>query len=327
MRQRRACLRGICGKSERQETLWERPMGAGVNMWKNYNEVSFQFTIGGAVFHTLNLVYERFERTIPGHCHGSGCYEIHYISSGYGQALIGGKYYEVEPNTLFVTGPHVEHAQIPFAQDPMCEYCVYLQMEKKRRGNTVVREEAHLVSMLERTPFWFGQDTQQTGRIMRFLFREAEEQKTGYELQAKAFLYQLVVALVRNYESGKQKKSVAAPAIMDQAAVIVEEYFLYEYRNLSLEELSARLGLSVRQTQRLLQKYYGKTFLQKKSEARMSAAVVMLADPDKSITAIAGELGYSSVEHFSSAFRAWYGMGPRQYRKSEKPIGQMFGDE
>ena len=63
--------------------------------------------------------------------------------------------------------------------------------------------------------------------------------------------------------------------------------------------------------------YYGKTFQQKKAEARMSAAAILLSDPRKKISEIAESLGYSSAEHFSSAFRRYYDMNPRDYRKQQ----------
>ena len=47
----------------------------------------------------------------------------------------------------------------------------------------------------------------------------------------------------------------------------------------------------------------------------MSAAAILLTDKSKNITSIAEELGYSSPEHFSSAFRGYYGTSPREYRK------------
>ena len=99
-------------------------------------------------------------------------------------------------------------------------------------------------------------------------------------------------------------------------SVIIDEYFLYEYQTLSLEELSRRLNLSARQTQRLLMEYYGKTFQQKKAEARMSVAAILLSDQSLSITSIAENLGYSSIEHFSSSFRRFYKTSPREFRKN-----------
>ena len=87
-------------------------------MWTDYKDADIHFTIADVRFHTLNFVYERFERSIPSHSHGNGSYEIHYIPRGRGRALINGVSYEITPGTLFVTGPHVEHAQSPFLEDP-----------------------------------------------------------------------------------------------------------------------------------------------------------------------------------------------------------------
>ena len=135
------------------------------------------------------------------------------------------------------------------------------------------------------------------------------------EFQAEALLRQLFVKLVRSYEKTMSNKASVRPHSTDKTSVIIEEYFLYQYRSLSLEDLAKRLGLSTRQTERLLQKQYGKTFLQKKTEARMSAAAILLSNAECSITSIAEELGYSSIEHFTSAFRNYYATSPRQYRK------------
>ena len=135
------------------------------------------------------------------------------------------------------------------------------------------------------------------------------------EFQAEALLRQLFVKLVRSYEKTMSNKASVRPHSTDKTSVIIDEYFLYQYHSLSLEDLAKRLGLSTRQTGRLLQKQYGKTFLQKKTEARMSAAAILLSNAEYSITSIVEELGYSSIEHFTSAFRNYYATSPRQYRK------------
>ena len=147
------------------------------------------------------------------------------------------------------------------------------------------------------------------------IFRELQERRTGCIFQVEALLRQLLVKLVRNYEKSGRPRAQDLSAAADKTAVIIEEYFLYQYRNLSLEELAGKLGLGARQTERLLKRQYGKTFLQKKAEARMSAAAILLSDPSRSITSVAEDLGYSSIEHFSSAFRSYYHISPRQYRK------------
>ena len=53
-------------------------------------------------------------------------------------------------------------------------------------------------------------------------------------------------------------------------------------------------------------------------------AAVLLVETAASVTEIAMELGYSSAEHFSGAFRRFYGLSPRAYR-SAAPRAPLSG--
>ena len=96
----------------------------------------------------------------------------------------------------------------------------------------------------------------------------------------------------------------------------IEEAFLYDYKDLTLSALAARVNLGPRQTERLLNKHYNMTFSQKKAEARMSAALLLLRGTQKSIGEISEELGFSSPEHFSNAFKKYFHKTPAAYRKA-----------
>lgn len=277
-----------------------------------YKDMDIHFSVDGVSIQALSIIFERFTRIIPSHSHGNGCYEIHYIPYGYGKLTAENREYRITPNTLYVTGPHVEHSQTPVPQDPMQEYCVYLKI---RPGSPRRTDPSVLAPFIE-TPFWFGSDTQGIHGLMKQLFDELEHQYTGYMNQAELLLSQLLILLVRSYEQKKYSPGhFARNNLSDSKSVIIEEYFLYEYHSLSLETLSGRLGLSTRQTQRLLQEYYGKSFQQKKTEARMSAAAILLREPNRSISSIAEALGYATAEHFSGAFRSYYHISPREYRR------------
>ena len=86
------------------------------------------------------------------------------------------------------------------------------------------------------------------------------------------------------------------------------------------------LSLSVRQTQRLLLSYFGKTFSQKLTEARMAAAYQFLENTRLSVTEIAGLLGFSSIEHFSAAFHRNAGCSPRAWRKEKQAAPESQGN-
>lgn len=277
-----------------------------------YTDMDIRFFIDRVSVRALNIVFERFTRSIPSHSHGNGCYEIHYISSGYGKLQTNGRRYDIGPETLYVTGPHVEHAQTPIASNPMQEYCVYLKIQapsQRKKASPVM--EAFLA-----TSFWIGKDTQDIHILMRQIFSELEQRYIGFQNQVQLLLSQLLICMVRNYEGCQVSPTAFAKNnLTDSKSIVIEEYFLYEYRSLSLNGLADRLKLSPRQTQRLLMEQYQKSFQQKKTEARMAAAVVLLADTGKRIAAVSEELGFSSAEHFSSAFRRYYRVSPREYRK------------
>ena len=289
-----------------------------------YTDMDIRFSMDGVSIRALNIVLEYFDHALPSHSHGNGCYEIHYVPSGFGKLKVGGNYrefakaeatepiYDVTPNTLFVTGPHVEHFQAPVPPDPMREYCVYLKIHNSSRKKT----SSPVLDAFTSIPFWIGKDTQGIHTLMRQLFDELSHRYTGYQNQVELLLSQLLIYTVRNYEQCRLSLTeFSKNNLTDSKSVIIEEYFLYEYQNLSLADLADRLKLSTRQTQRLLMEYYGKTFQQKKTEAKMSAAVVLLSDKTRSITSIAEDLGYSSAEHFSSAFRKYCQQSPREYRR------------
>ena len=284
-------------------------------MLTRYDNFNFHFSMGGYDFHISNIVLERFERVIPKHSHSKNSYEIHYIPYGNGIATINNGSYEIISNTLFITGPFIEHSQTPLPQDPMTEYCIYLKLG---RSNCVAesKSERKIAQLFKNTDFWFGQDTQDIHTLMKQLFFELEHQYTGYSIQAEILLKQLIIKLVRNYENQQEHSLQAAVTnLYDNKYLIIEECFLYEYSTLTLEQLSHRLGLGIRQTERLLKEHYGKTFIQKKAEARMSAASTLLQNSNLSITQIAEAVGYSSVEHFSASFKRFYNENATTYRK------------
>lgn len=281
-------------------------------MKTSYHDIDIHFLVENVKIHALNIVFELFTRTIPSHSHGNHCYEIHYIPAGYGKLVADGQYYDIFPNTLFVTGPHIEHAQTPLQSDPMQEYCIYLKI----RSQSSITKETPVISTFTSTPFWIGKDTQGMDAMMKQLFYELGHSYTGQQDLIRTLLSQLLIYTVRNYEDRPVSNLfLSRNSMADSKSVIIDEYFLYEYQTLSLEELSRRLNLSARQTQRLLMEYYGKSFQQKKAEARMSVAAILLSDQSLSITAIAENLGYSSIEHFSSSFRRFYNTSPREFRK------------
>lgn len=166
-------------------------------------------------------------------------------------------------------------------------------------------------------PFWIGRADNAIHEVMKEIVAELEEKKSGYELVLKSLFEKLIILLVRKYDA--QGDSERMPGYSSNTGnlmyLIIEEAFLYDYKEITLEKLANLLKLSERQTERLLKMHYNRTFLQKKTDARMSAAVNMLRQTNKPVSEIAYETGYSTSEHFSAAIKKYSGKTASQIRK------------
>ena len=82
----------------------------GVSMELQAYPLNCTFLLDGISFHILQISRGTVVE-VPSHSHGAGNYEIHYLPEGYGTAVINGSRYDIVPNTLYITGPLVEHSQ------------------------------------------------------------------------------------------------------------------------------------------------------------------------------------------------------------------------
>ncbi len=298
-----------------------------------YDSLDLSFSLDGGQIRILNLVFEQFQHTIPAHAHGENCYEIHYIPYGRGCVRMNNTTLPLSSGSVYVTGPYIEHEQTIHADDPMAEYCVYLRIERLPKATAQAT-----ISQFAQVPLWAGKDSQNLKPLFEQLFRELELEQIGYLNAVKAILVQLLIAMVRNYQRLPASKDHLSSPVFSQGSgplygrspgasgsllaerqsLILEESFLYDYAELTLEDLSQRIGLSPRQTQRILREQYEQSFQQKRTQARMAAAASFLTDTNLSISAIADRTGYSCAEHFAAAFRRYWNKSPREYRNQTK---------
>ena len=278
-------------------------------------EFSWSFEMGSLQITPVHVRIEQLRPIIAAHRHSYVSYEIHYTERGRGTVTVDGQNYEVFPGLLYVTGPGVVHAQMSDPGDPVVEYCLYLNCRQ------YVRSSSDPLALFVNTPFWMGADNGRFYALMRQLVDENRDPQPDVTQMSEALLRQAVIHLTRLYRSGSESagRPLSAPALTrDGLMPVLEDAFYYRYATLTLAELARLLNLSVRQTQRLLQESFGKTFSQKLTEARMAAASQLLRNTTLSVTQIAERVGYSSIEHFSSAFRRSVGVSPRQYRQGEE---------
>jgi len=282
-----------------------------------HSDEDFAFTMGDLMCHTLAVSCGKFTADITAHSHSTNSCEIHYIISGEGVVALQGKTYPVSAENIYITGPFVEHAQTYNASDPMIEFCIYLSFDKMTRKPEDDISRTLYTIFMESDP--------EIHRAEPFLIpiafqiaKECISKNYGYIAIVGALLQQFIVLCLRIY-SKTLMNAATIPTSLETNYLIIENSFLFEYNTITLLTLSKRLNVSPRQTQRILLKNYHKNFQQKKLEAKMSAALFYLQKKDMSISSIAEQLGYSSVEHFSSSFKKYHGCSPSLYKKGLLP--------
>jgi AraC-like DNA-binding protein len=86
----------------------------------------------------------------------------------------------------------------------------------------------------------------------------------------------------------------------------------------SLQGLADRLGLSPRQTARLVRCETGRSFRELKASARLERARKLLASSELSILEVALRAGWTSTSQFHAAFRSNVGVTPARYRAENR---------
>ncbi len=192
---------------------------------------------------------------IAPHTHSKNSYELHYITAGRGELETDTAVYKLQAGDFFVTGPQLLHAQRSDPHAPMEDIFIYLQKE------AVLKKETVGDTFCE-TNFWFCREFPPS--VLPVILSEYREKALDYETAVSGLLSKLLTDIVRQYVP-KTYIHTKTPSenLNNRRFWLIENAFLDE-KNLTLRALSEKIGLCERQTERLLQKYYGKSFREMK---------------------------------------------------------------
>lgn len=98
----------------------------------------------------------------------------------------------------------------------------------------------------------------------------------------------------------------------------VDDNYTYE---LTLTGLAEMFYLNETYLSGLFKQHAGATFSDYVTRLRMNKAGELLRDSDLKLTDIAMLVGISSSSYFSTSFKKFYGMSPKEYREQHKSIG------
>jgi transcriptional regulator GlxA family with amidase domain len=125
----------------------------------------------------------------------------------------------------------------------------------------------------------------------------------------------MIAALIPPLLAYLARPAAAAPvAASPEVALVIEAVLAGYMHELRVPELAARAGLSPRQLERRFQAELGRTPKRFVMEVRIGAAEALLTSTDRSIGAIALEVGFQTPSHFAETFKALRGHAPNLAR-------------
>jgi len=298
-------------------------------MFKSPGQVTFKnydvkVTIGTL---TINLLAVSYEPPVPFwhyELHTHSGYELHFIRSGEGTMTVNDREYKINPGTFYITGPDIPHSQIADPVNPMEEFCLNMEIKYSKKQQTkydsyLIDEVKKIKEILERNSFWLCQDELEIYKLMEKIMEEFTFKKIGYFTYIKTLITQVILDSARLLSENKDADYFIPKKIMDDSRRYeVDFYFNESHLPLTPKELASKIGISVRQVNRIMLQYYGMTFNEKLTKERLRNSKSMLKNTDLPIKEIAVRAGFSSYYYFSKIFRKHFGMTPSEYKIKKK---------
>lgn len=267
-----------------------------------------KFSMENIDFVLSDFKHQTITTPYPLHYHSKDSIEIHYIKSGAGKAILDEATFNVEEGYFFITGPFTVHGQLPNFDNSLEKYSMHFTLDSSKAS-------PELVKMLN-NPYYIGKTRYSIDTLLEKIQYEFENKLYGYKDMIAETIKMIFVLLMRHFKQFHEDIDKSSES--NNSLFEIESILVNEFKTITLPELAKRLYMSERELQRYLDKNYNKNFNTLKLEARMFYATNQLLYTDKSILEISKDVGYSSCEHFSYAFKKYYNITPLKFRKKEK---------
>ena len=155
-----------------------------------------------------------------------------------------------------------------------------------------------------------AKDLAHTLSLVRAIELEMEEMAPGYEFLVETKLRELIVFLTRKYSFILEPK--------DEHFLKLGELVVYMEQNLKedlrFEQLAQLANMSSTSLRRAFQHSFSCSPMSYLQKLRIQQALLLLADPELSITEIAHATGYNDSSYFARVFKKEVGESPKAYR-------------
>lgn len=271
----------------------------------------------GAVRFPFNI----YPCTIPGdflqvplHWHDS--MELVYVKKGSGIVQVGVNAYPAEQGDIYIFAPGTLHALHQRGQAVMEYENIIFELELLGGAEDLCAEKYLLPLQSGRLSL----PARLTPNDLCYLqaaacLREVEEANRaklpGYELLVKGALLRFLSLLIAQ---GKQQLP-AETADTQRLKAVLQWISVHYAEGLRVADAAGVCSFSSSHFMRWFRQMTGQSFVAFLNEYRLNAAAEALHATDETVLTIASRCGFENLSYFNRAFKAHFGMTPREYRK------------
>jgi AraC-like DNA-binding protein len=255
------------------------------------------------------LCYDGESVPFPKHWHD--CFEILLLIKGGTNFSVNDTLYEAAAGDLVMINSGAIHSFLDFRPNTAFQGFQFditffdesfINLRDTVFQNPVVQKKAVQDAMSE-----------QWRHLLCDITREYNAKAIGYQLAIKAKLYDLMLLILR--ESPKGDPKIVSRGSKQMLSFVLKNA---DDPELSLESVAAALKLNKFYFSHAFKKYSGQSFHSYLSKIRVNFAKQYLSESNMSVTNIAFNCGFNSLQTFNRVFMTFTGFTPSDYRRENK---------
>ena len=241
----------------------------------------------------------------PFDAHFHSVFEFYYLKNGTATYLMNDKIYDLSRGDIMVIPPNTLHKTISSGEGERERILIYLD-------RSYLEASPAVQAMLPQSPiFCHVSDNARLDVLFEELLEEANDANNHTYMEA--LLCELLVLLGRTAKNEVDEPSVTGlpKIIRDILAYIAANHTT----DLTLQHIAQLFYTNPSYLSRLFKQHTGLTFCNYLNNYRIKEANKLLAETDRTITEIALDCGFNSLNNFCKCYKKITGTTPLAYRK------------
>lgn len=241
--------------------------------------------------------------------HSHSAIELIFVKSGAISCHIEDECIKAYAGDIILINSEVIHfleskstGDILYIQIDINEYNAYYSCEETGYINEFLTKTNAVRYLLEK------EDGELHG-ILKNILNELSKKEKHYEEYVKAYIFMLSAFMYRN---AMLSEAHCGAEKIRAVTEYIEKSYMYP---ISLELLAENTAFGKFELCRIFKKITGGTVVEYINYVRLKKAELMLKNSEKTISEIAFECGFSSIQYFNKVFKKQKGCSPKTYRK------------